>query len=36
MRRPIDRQLYFIPHRLMWQAMIYNRVEVPNPPAHLG
>ena len=29
----IDRRLYFIPHRLMWQAMIYNRVEVPNPPA---
>ena len=29
----IDRHLYFIPHRLMWQAMIYNRVEVPNPPA---
>jgi ABC-type glycerol-3-phosphate transport system substrate-binding protein len=28
-----DRQLYFIPHRLMWQAMIYNRVKVPNPPA---
>jgi ABC-type glycerol-3-phosphate transport system substrate-binding protein len=24
--------LYFIPHRLMWQAMIYNRVEVPHPP----
>ncbi len=29
----IDRHLYFIPHRLMWQAMIYNRVEVPNPPS---
>ncbi|MGC2755068.1 extracellular solute-binding protein, partial [Candidatus Binatus sp.] len=29
----IDRQLYFVPHRLMWQAMIYNHVEVPNPPA---
>ena len=29
----IDRRLYFIPHRLMWQAMIYNRAEVPNPPA---
>ena len=29
----INRQLYFIPHRLMWQAMIYNRIEVPNPPA---
>ena len=28
----IDRQLYFVPHRLMWQAMIYNRVEVPKPP----
>jgi ABC-type glycerol-3-phosphate transport system substrate-binding protein len=24
--------LYFIPHRLMWQAMIYNRLEVPRPP----
>jgi ABC-type glycerol-3-phosphate transport system substrate-binding protein len=23
----------FVPHRLMWQAMIYNRVEVPDPPA---
>jgi len=22
----------FVPHRLMWQAMIYNRVRVPNPP----
>jgi len=30
----MDRHLYFIPHRLMWQAMIYNRVEVPNPPAN--
>jgi ABC-type glycerol-3-phosphate transport system substrate-binding protein len=29
----IDRHLYFIPHRLMWQAMIYNRLEVPTPPA---
>jgi ABC-type glycerol-3-phosphate transport system substrate-binding protein len=29
----VDRHLYFIPHRLMWQAMIYNRVEIPNPPA---
>jgi ABC-type glycerol-3-phosphate transport system substrate-binding protein len=29
----VDQQLYFVPHRLMWQAMIYNRVEVPNPPA---
>ncbi len=25
--------IFFIPHRLMWQAMIYNRIEVPNPPA---
>ena len=25
--------LFFIPHRLMWQAMIYNHVEVPTPPA---
>lgn len=24
--------IYFIPHRLMWQAMIYNRIEVPDPP----
>ncbi len=24
---------YFVPHRLMWQAMIYNRREVPNAPA---
>jgi ABC-type glycerol-3-phosphate transport system substrate-binding protein len=23
----------FIPHRLMWEAMIYNRIRVPNPPA---
>src|SRR6266446_6907592 len=28
----IDSHLYFVPHRLMWQAMIYNRIEVPNPP----
>ena len=28
----IDRHLYFVPHRLMWQAMIYNRIEVPQPP----
>src|SRR6266851_1509379 len=28
----IDSHLYFVPHRLMWQAMIYNRVEVPHPP----
>ena len=33
-RATMDRHLYFIPHRLMWQAMIYNRVEVPNPPAN--
>jgi ABC-type glycerol-3-phosphate transport system substrate-binding protein len=25
--------LYFVPHRLMWQAMIYNRLKVPHPPA---
>jgi ABC-type glycerol-3-phosphate transport system substrate-binding protein len=25
--------IFFIPHRLMWQAMIYNRAEVPKPPA---
>lgn len=24
--------LYFVPHRLMWQAMIYNRIRVPTPP----
>src|ERR1700723_1878217 len=29
----IDHRLYFIPHRLMWQAMIYNRLEVPTAPA---
>jgi ABC-type glycerol-3-phosphate transport system substrate-binding protein len=23
---------FFVPHRLMWQAMIYNRVAVPKPP----
>lgn len=28
-----DGHLYFVPHRLMWQAMIYNRREVPHPPA---
>src|SRR5260370_139238 len=28
--------IFFIPHRLMWQAMIYNRVEVPKPPAAWG
>jgi len=26
-------KLRFVPHRLMWQAMIYNRIEVPHPPA---
>ncbi|HEY2106450.1 MAG TPA: extracellular solute-binding protein [Candidatus Binataceae bacterium] len=26
-------RVFFIPHRLMWQAMIYNRIEVPTPPA---
>jgi ABC-type glycerol-3-phosphate transport system substrate-binding protein len=25
--------VYFVPHRLMWQAMIYNRREVPHPPS---
>ncbi|MFZ0888826.1 MAG: extracellular solute-binding protein [Candidatus Binataceae bacterium] len=25
--------IFFAPHRLMWQAMIYNRLEVPHPPA---
>ncbi len=29
----VDAHLYFVPHRLMWQAMIYNRLMVPNPPA---
>ncbi len=29
----IDGHLYFVPHRLMWQAMIYNRIEVPHPPS---
>src|SRR5258708_25124553 len=29
----IDGHLYFVPHRLMWQAMIYNRIEVPDPPS---
>jgi ABC-type glycerol-3-phosphate transport system substrate-binding protein len=24
--------LYFVPHRLMWEAMIYNRRKVPHPP----
>jgi ABC-type glycerol-3-phosphate transport system substrate-binding protein len=27
-----NHHIYFIPHRLMWQAMIYNRLEVPDPP----
>jgi ABC-type glycerol-3-phosphate transport system substrate-binding protein len=26
--------IFFVPHRLMWQAMIYNHVEVPTPPAN--
>ncbi|HZO80701.1 MAG TPA: extracellular solute-binding protein [Candidatus Binataceae bacterium] len=26
-------RLYFVPHRLMWEAMIYNRREVRRPPA---
>jgi ABC-type glycerol-3-phosphate transport system substrate-binding protein len=25
-------RICFVPHRLMWQAMMYNRIEVPNPP----
>ncbi len=25
--------VYFVPHRLMWQALVYNRIEVPSPPA---
>jgi ABC-type glycerol-3-phosphate transport system substrate-binding protein len=28
-----NNRVFFIPNRLMWQAMIYNRVEVPTPPA---
>ena len=28
-----NNRIFFIPHRLIWQAMIYNRVEVPTPPA---
>ncbi len=28
-----DGHVRFVPHRLMWEAMIYNRVRVPNPPA---
>jgi ABC-type glycerol-3-phosphate transport system substrate-binding protein len=28
-----DGHLDFVPHRLMWQAMIYNRIFVPHPPA---
>jgi ABC-type glycerol-3-phosphate transport system substrate-binding protein len=27
-----DGRIYFVPHRLMWQAMIYNHIKVPNPP----
>jgi ABC-type glycerol-3-phosphate transport system substrate-binding protein len=27
-------QLYFVPHRIMWQAMIYNRLKVPKPPTN--
>ncbi|HVA82072.1 MAG TPA: extracellular solute-binding protein [Candidatus Binataceae bacterium] len=27
-----NQHIYFIPHRLMWQAMVYNRLKVPNPP----
>jgi ABC-type glycerol-3-phosphate transport system substrate-binding protein len=26
-------RLYFVPHRLMWQAMIFNHLMVPHPPA---
>ncbi len=29
----VDRHLYFVPHRLMWQAMIYNRIKLSTPPA---
>ncbi|HVA77288.1 MAG TPA: extracellular solute-binding protein [Candidatus Binataceae bacterium] len=28
----VKHHIYFIPHRLMWEAMIYNRIEVPDPP----
>jgi ABC-type glycerol-3-phosphate transport system substrate-binding protein len=28
-----DGHVRYVPHRLMWEAMIYNRVRVPNPPA---
>jgi ABC-type glycerol-3-phosphate transport system substrate-binding protein len=28
-----DGHIYFVPHRLMWEAMIYNRLKVSNPPA---
>jgi ABC-type glycerol-3-phosphate transport system substrate-binding protein len=26
--------VYYVPHRLMWQAMIYNRLMVPSPPTN--
>jgi ABC-type glycerol-3-phosphate transport system substrate-binding protein len=29
----IANQLYFVPHRIMWQSMVYNRLKVPRPPA---
>jgi ABC-type glycerol-3-phosphate transport system substrate-binding protein len=28
-----DGHVRFVPHRLMWEAMIYNRARLPNPPA---
>jgi multiple sugar transport system substrate-binding protein len=24
--------IYFVPHRLMWEAMVYNKEQVPSPP----
>lgn len=27
-----DGHVFFVPHRLTWQAMIYDRVRVPQPP----
>ncbi len=30
----VGNQLYFVPHRIMWQAMIYNRLRVPRPPTN--
>lgn len=27
-----DGHVRFVPHRLMWEAMIYNRIHVPDPP----